>query len=110
GGEPKVAAMHLAILQQLGDHPLGRVDRYGEADALCETDNGRVDSDHAAATIHKRSTRVGGGQRHIRLDDIFYQTPRVTAQSAAQCRNDSGGYLTLEAEGISDGDDQLSGA
>ena len=52
-------------------HPFGHVGRDGEADALGEVDDGRIDADDIAAQIEQRAAGVAGVDGGVRLNKIL---------------------------------------
>ena len=108
--DPEVGADHPPVAHQQRHNPLGRVARNGKANALGHGDDGGVDADHLAPSVHQRPTGVSRVERCIRLDDVFDRPPGLRPHGAADGTNHTGGDRRLEPERMPDGDHQLADA
>ena len=109
-GEAEEAAAYLAILQELQHHPLHRVDRGGEADALRARDDRRVDADHLAVRIDQRPAGIAGIEGRVGLQHIIDQPAGLRAQTAPERAHHAGGDRVLESVRVADGDRELADA
>src|SRR2546425_1660590 len=80
--DSQMSAADVAAHQQLAYHPLGGVDRDGEADALSHPNDGGIDSDDARPRVNQGTPRGARVQRNLSLNDVFDQLPRRTAQGS----------------------------
>src|SRR5205823_14738769 len=78
--QAEVAADDAAVLDELRQQVLGRVDRDREADALGGQDDGRVDADHLAPAVHERAAAVAGVEGGVRLNHIVHEVAGAAAQ------------------------------
>src|SRR5690606_27095415 len=98
----------LAVLQQLRNHLLDGVYRYGEADAgagATGADDLRVHADQLAQGIEQGAAGVARVDRGIGLDYIADGTIGHRGDLAAQCAHHAHSHGGIEAEGIAYGDD-----
>ena len=75
----EISAANPAILNQLSDDELRRVDRYRETDSLRRQNHGGVYADDFTSGIDQRSAGVAGIERGVGLDDIVDQPSRYRA-------------------------------
>ena len=68
-----VTATDPAVRDQVGDDPLGGVDRDGEADALAAEDDRRVDANDFAGRGDERAAGVAGVKRGVGLNEVLHQ-------------------------------------
>src|SRR6266545_7794496 len=68
-------ATHVPVRDQLAHDELDGVHRDRETDALRRQDYRGVDTDHAAARVEERATRIPGIERRVRLDHVIDQSP-----------------------------------
>ena len=108
-GHAEHAAAHFAVLDQLVHYVHRHVGGDGEADAHIAAgggENGGVDADQLAVEIDQRAAgvaRVNGG---VGLNEVLVA---LDAQAgAAQRRHDAGGHRLPEAEGVADGDHEIT--
>ena len=108
--QSQIAAHHSAMLEQLRQDVAGHVDRDGETDSLRRLDDRRVDADHPAAAVDKRSAAVAGIQGRVGLNDVVDQVAGDAAQRAADRADDAGRHGRFKAERTADGHHELADA
>ena len=106
--DSKVGTADTAPSEQLTYHPLGGVNRNGEADALGHANDGRVDSDHPCPRVNQGAAGVARVQRDVGLNDVLDQLSRATSQGSTKGADHTRRYGRLKPERIADGDDELS--
>src|SRR5206468_6984588 len=108
--DSKVSAADTAASEELAYHPLGGVNRDGEADALGHPNDGGIDSDDPCPRVHQGAAGVARVQRDICLDDVLDQLPRATSQGTTKGADHTRRHGRLKPERIADGHHDLSSA
>ena len=99
------------MADELGDHPVDRVRRDGEADAgvgAGGADDGRVDADQPAAAVEQRPSRVARVDRRVGLDGVADRLPGLGLDLAPEGADHARGEALVEAERVADGEDLLA--
>ena len=102
------AAPHAPFLDELGGDVLRGVDPDGEAQALGRQDHRRVDADHLAARVGQWAARVARVDRRVGLNHLVEQAAVPRAERAAEGAHDARGHGALEAERVTDRDEELT--
>jgi hypothetical protein len=104
------AAPDLAVVDEGRRHELRNARRYGEADALRGQHDCAVDADDLTPRVDQRSTRVARVQCGVRLDDVVDEPAGAGPERPAERAHDAGRDRTVKAEGVPDGNYELSHA
>ena len=105
----------IALLDQLVDDGLGRIDRDGEADALDRRGRGievahlhRIDADDLPVAVDERPAGIAVIERGIGLDQVHRAV--VDCQIAVDGRDDAVGHRAAQrhAQRVADGDNAVA--
>src|SRR2546422_5120973 len=107
--DAEVGAADTAVSEELAHHPLRSIDRDGKADALGHPNDGGVDADDARPRVNQGAARVPRIQRDVSLNDVLDEPSRSASQGSAYGADHTRRHGRLKSEGITDGDDELSG-
>src|SRR4029077_11194619 len=107
--DSQVAARDVAVGDKFVHDVAGEVDRDGKSNALdaaAAAQDGGIDTDEPALSIHERAARVAGVDRGVRLDEVLVIEP--DAAGAAGGADDAGGDRLADAERIANRQDDVA--